>query len=468
MTHNAKRADLATALTAAVCVTVCAVGLAFGADELKVIQQPTFWIVGQWARIMVQTPADCGKLAVTHPQRLVLLDRWPHRAGDKVQRFYFRAKAPFKSGDMVFKSAKHTLALPVSVLSWQEVLTEKFEREIAPGWSWTGTLKLPRLFPIDGQDESKSGLSHMTKEELEGERAGFSRHLKGRANEQIARAEDIEKIFNSLPASCIPRAVYVNNPIYQSFKNKVKGCPVCGAKIFEGRHAFYPWVLDMENRPFKIQCPECERWFPSNDFSAGDMTSGEYPDDGWGYFDDQGRPYSFIGYYTEWNYNGKIRGAPWEFSTYYLASGDRRWGRAAAAMLFRIAEQYLNLSLNINQRNRFTRDRSWQGRFPKDSPPPSHSSWFAPGFYTDAVWSIRRADQYAVSFERIWDYFDEEDPVLLSFLQEHHHPEMKSMLDVRGFIETGYFRTVAQAFWTTASAATAPRNIRWRSKLPAS
>ena len=48
--------------TAAVWVTLLATGVTFGAEELKVIQQPTFWIVGQWTRIMVQTPADCGKL----------------------------------------------------------------------------------------------------------------------------------------------------------------------------------------------------------------------------------------------------------------------------------------------------------------------------------------------------------------------------------------------------------------------
>ena len=65
---------------------------------------------------------------MTHPQQLVLLDRWPHKAGDTVQRFYFRAKAPFRSDNLVFKSAKHTLTLPVRVLSWEEVLTERYAR----------------------------------------------------------------------------------------------------------------------------------------------------------------------------------------------------------------------------------------------------------------------------------------------------------------------------------------------------
>jgi hypothetical protein len=83
MINNARLAVSPKPLTAAVCMAVLTSGLAFGADELKVIQQPTFWIVGQWTRILVQTPADCGKLEVTYPRQLKLLDRWPHKAGDK-------------------------------------------------------------------------------------------------------------------------------------------------------------------------------------------------------------------------------------------------------------------------------------------------------------------------------------------------------------------------------------------------
>ena len=38
------------------------------------------------------------------------------------------------------------------------------------------------------------------------------------------------------------------------------------------------------------------------------MARGEYPDDGWGYFDEKGRPYSFVGYYVLQNYRGGERG----------------------------------------------------------------------------------------------------------------------------------------------------------------
>ena len=181
-------------LTATASQAVCAA-------ELKVVQQPTFWIVGQWTRIVVETPDDCGRLDVIVPKQLTLLDRWPFRLGDATQRFYFRATAPVKSEELVFKSAEHKLALPVRVLSWQEVLNERFEREITSGTVWSGKLKLPRLLPIDGKDELKSGLSFLTPAELQRQRESFRRNLKGHARDALPQVKDLRKLFYSLPST---------------------------------------------------------------------------------------------------------------------------------------------------------------------------------------------------------------------------------------------------------------------------
>ena len=102
-------------------------------------------------------------------------------------------------------------------------------------------------------------------------------------------------------------------------------------------------------------------------------------------------------------------------------------------MLFRVAEQYLNLCLNINQ-------REWYPTIcctisPQGTPPPSYDSYFSPGFYLDAIWSIGPHRQYAEALERIWNYFDEEDPELIAFLRQQHHPGIRTMEDVRGFIQ---------------------------------
>jgi len=240
-------------LVVGVVVLMLAASMAWGQGELKVIQSPTFWIVGQWTRIMIETPADCGELEISHPPELTLLDRWPWQAGDTTQRFYFRAQAPLEAGEIVWASGDYRLSWPVRVLSWEEVLTERFEREITPGWDWTGVLDLPRLFPMEGEDEHKSGLSFLTPEELERQRAEFERNYRSGAEAEIAMAEDLEEIFYDLPESALPRAVYVNNTVYQDLPHPEKGCPVCGERIFEGRSAFYPWVIDPDGHPFQVQ-----------------------------------------------------------------------------------------------------------------------------------------------------------------------------------------------------------------------
>jgi len=456
----------------AAALLLCAAAARSHAEEaLKLIQRPTFWIIGQWTRILVETPADCGALEVIVPGQLKLVDRWPHKSGDTMQRFYLRAVAPMASGTIAFRSGQYRLDVPVRVLSWREVLTERFEVPLNPpgaetrgGTRWGDTLTLPRLFPMEGADERKSARSYLRPEGVERHRQELSRDLRGAAIENLPLTENLAELFHALPESTIPRAAYVNNPVYQAasfgqggtLAEPVRGCPVCGEKVFEGRSAFYPWVLDREHHPLKIQCPECQRWFPSNDFAAGDMTGGEFPDDGWGYFDAKGRPYSFIGYYVLQNCRGGDRRAE-EFSRYYLATGDRRWARATAVVLFRVAEQYLNLALNVNQRERYTRDNLWRGAIPpQGTPPPSFASYFSPGFYLDAIWTIGPDVGYAEALERIWDYFEGDDPELIAFLRGQHHGEIQTARDVCDFIETGYFRTVAQGILDYSIAGNGP------------
>lgn len=79
--------------------TGLAVALASGlsAQELKCVQRPIAWMVGQENRIVIETPADCGQLEVAAPKELELFDRWPWKPGDTQQKFYFRAAAEMRS-----------------------------------------------------------------------------------------------------------------------------------------------------------------------------------------------------------------------------------------------------------------------------------------------------------------------------------------------------------------------------------
>ena len=101
------------AWTAALASVLLSAAPAMAADGLKCLQQPTFWVVGQLQRFLIETPADCGKLEIAHPGELVLVDRWPHKPGDTVQRFYLRAEKPFDDGKLVLSSGAYRFELPV-------------------------------------------------------------------------------------------------------------------------------------------------------------------------------------------------------------------------------------------------------------------------------------------------------------------------------------------------------------------
>ncbi|MBM4050499.1 MAG: hypothetical protein FJ279_35845, partial [Planctomycetes bacterium] len=428
---------------ACVC-TGFAVALASGlsAQELKCVQKPIAWMVGQENRIVIETPGDCGQLEVAAPKELELFDRWPWRQGDTQQKLYFRAKSPLAEGRMAFKAGRYSLDLPVQVLSWPQAREPRqFEK-----------YQLPRIFPIEGKDGYKQGITFVDEEWL-----GQLRK-EGLPNaDSLAKAlPDLETLFYRMPASTVPRAVYVE-------LHTRRGCPVCGPKIYQGRSAFYPWVLDYEKHPWKVGCPDCGRWFPSNDFAKGDMHSGDMPDDGWGYFPKGEKyPYCFISYYACMAYIRHYRSLPYAFAEQYSRSGDRRFARAAVVSLFRIAEQFFNLALNLNMRKTYTRQAVWNGRIVPQS--GVNTLWAM--MFVECNWEAGLVGGiYAPAYEMLWDYLQSDDAELLSFLQAHGHPEVTRMADVRQFIEDGYFRTAAQACMDGSMIGNQPQGQRAAAEL---
>ena len=80
-----------------------------------------------------------------------------------------------------------------------------------------------------------------------------------------------DDIWAMQPDSTIPRWHWTNIE---------HGCPIHGKEIYRNR-AYYPWIMDSKFPwRWKIRCPVGNEEYPSNDFAGGDMTSGEFPDDG--------------------------------------------------------------------------------------------------------------------------------------------------------------------------------------------
>ncbi|MBQ2743419.1 MAG: S-layer homology domain-containing protein [Oscillospiraceae bacterium] len=102
------------------------------------------------------------------------------------------------------------------------------------------------------------------------------------AKSAVARAdkylEQYEYMYYSMPGEGIPitiRPGLKDEPDY-------KLCRYCGVDVIAeyGNGTTGGWIYDIVGRPWKIQCPECKRLFPSNDFESlyelGRDTAGYY------------------------------------------------------------------------------------------------------------------------------------------------------------------------------------------------
>ncbi len=182
-----------------------------------------------------------------------------------------------------------------------------------------------------------------------------------------------------------------------------RGCPICGREIFR-KGGGYPWIRSAD-RPFKVQCPECETVFPSNDFKPWTTARGqlkpdqpyEYFDDGFGYVNEKGEPYYFVAYYVFWqlwrhDLPDTIRG----LSRLYLMTGDLQAGRRAVVLLARLAVEYPRMNYGTQSVH--------IGKWP---------SGYA-GKILDYVWENGSATAYATAYDNVRDIL--RDPEAKAFL----------------------------------------------------
>ncbi|MEG2378398.1 MAG: Ig-like domain-containing protein, partial [Clostridia bacterium] len=184
-------------------------------------------------------------------------------------------------------------------------------------------------------------------------------------------ADNPEFLWNAVPSQKLPRGITVGF-IYDP---AAWTCAYCGVDL-RAKHGSYPYYMDPINKPWKIKCPDCNRWFPSNDFESyyksGLNEQGEfvpaladkkflvnelYPekgtgwgvDDGYGYVTGKIQPNgvrevkTFIAYYIHWGLwqktadkseNTALIGTGLNaLKDAYLYTGDARYGRAGAILI---------------------------------------------------------------------------------------------------------------------------------------
>ncbi|MDR2687839.1 MAG: heparinase II/III family protein, partial [Oscillospiraceae bacterium] len=185
-------------------------------------------------------------------------------------------------------------------------------------------------------------------------------------------AEHIDELYGMVVAEGLPR-YYAIGPSGDPDRHR---CKSCGTDLHE-KYGRYSWKTDPFGRPWKIQCPDCESWFPSNDFAGyyklgldengvfqpamakekndalvarggdGCLVNTLYPEKGEGWGVDDG-----FGYYTAfyihdgvWDGTGQARvgsvsQALKDLRDAYLYTGDAKYGRAGALLLDRVADFY--------------------------------------------------------------------------------------------------------------------------------
>ncbi|OGG44006.1 MAG: hypothetical protein A3F84_08165 [Candidatus Handelsmanbacteria bacterium RIFCSPLOWO2_12_FULL_64_10] len=296
---------------------------------------------------------------------------------------------------------------------------------------------MPRRWPLgEAFEEIKQERTLHTPEEV----ARARRHVQTRAwakdhlkrvlaeAEQWAQKSD-DFLWDLVLPTTVPRRHYVN---------QLRGCPVHGVAV-KDFDTFHPWRLDVEHHPYKLQCPVGGEWYPSNDFASGDLTSGPYPDDGWGCkIGDE--VYYFIAEYAEQVYLRHIRHSVASLPEAYLLTGDPLFAHKAAILLCRQAEEYRRLSECLDHRARC--DCGYPRRLPRDPlTRPNGNGWV--GMVTDRIWENDYVTLFASAYDAIFDALDT-DRELFALLRRQGR-DIPDGAGLRRFFETHFLRVAAQA-----------------------
>ena len=290
---------------------------AIGPAPVPVMEQ-VFWL---------EAPIDpAAQVEVSAPEGVTLLDRTKPGHPSGRTRFYFRAERGL-TGEIVLSPAGGAeVRVPLTVRSYREDI----EHWIA---------QVPGIQP----DERKRGRGYYSDEMIAIARQNLEAEPSLADDIQRATRYDTmsdEEIFGALPSWNVPRQCYSNWP-----------CPYCGEIIFK-RSGFYPWKGSTAT-PWKLQCPECDRLFPTNDWANNDFTSGDHPDDGWGLplkpgatRDDHAGWIAYYNHHLLWqNLGGELN----RLALRYLLFGDEAAAHRAGLLLARIAYVYPGLNMRWQQ-----------------------------------------------------------------------------------------------------------------------
>ncbi len=389
----------------------------------RLVYAPDIVGVDRMFMIALKVAVEVPETKVTVPDGVNMFDRTRLPAKTDVRRFYFRAAKPTDKAEIKFALPDGELVVPVVVWSFEDLRQFRELKGVQLPRRWPLGEPLPelkenQLFPTGAEAKSSQG-----------------------SGGWLGVPDDV--IWDMQPDSTIPRWHWVNLPL---------GCPVHGTDIYK-KTAYYPWGFETSMPPWnwKIRCPVGDELYPSNDFANGDMTGGDFPDDGiGGGFVQDGKHYGFIAEVCQFYCRRMMTVAP-SCAGSYVATGDVRYAHKALVALCRLAAEWGYLATMTQHRHRNSAhqvERFGQGRF--DEGPCLRSS----GFNVYCIELPGHQRSHAEAYDRIFPAI-EKDPNIIPFLQTKGF-DVKTHEDVRRFIEENLFAVWMQGSMDAACASNEP------------
>ncbi|MBQ2743023.1 MAG: heparinase II/III family protein, partial [Oscillospiraceae bacterium] len=113
--------------------------------------------------------------------------------------------------------------------------------------------------------------SYYTDEKVENAKRNIERYdwAKAEYDKWIKAADKFveqgaDTLYNLVTTQELPRSLDLS---YRFGDTGAYVCIYCDEEL-SNEYGLYPWVLNVFDHPWKIQCPECKRYFPSNDFGS--------------------------------------------------------------------------------------------------------------------------------------------------------------------------------------------------------
>lgn len=302
------------------------------------------------------------------------------------------------------------------------------------------------------------------------------------ANSYLNKVDDLAEYAyeNLLPSQEIPRGILVG----LRWDPKGYHCKYCDADLRTLRSRDKMYDIDTFNHPWKIQCPSCRNYFPSNDFKSfyesGLDEHGNFSyelalengqqflknttfadkDATWGVDDSRGyrtgntysplsaseatlyknrygfdfstmeESWTFIAYYAHYGlWRGDVNRILTHLRDAYLYTGDAKYGRVGAIMIDRIADLYPEM---------FT--KPWYEYSNSDGNTPT-------GKMAGSIWQTGSSTLYAQCYDAFYPMY--EDQTVIDFIsakaaalnldEDYYVPDYDSWdYDVDGYKNTSY------------------------------